>query len=66
MPIHAEIDTEKRRVHATCMGVITEDELMKYQLECWVCGDTSGFDGVFDATQGDFSVIEFSSLLSFT
>jgi hypothetical protein len=65
MPIQAEIDREKRRVHAVCSGPVSADDLMRYQTDCWINSCTHGYDGIFDATLGDFTAVDFSTLLDF-
>ena len=65
MPIKFTINREKRLVHATCSGVVTADELMVYQKDTWITGNVDGFDGLFDASGGDFSQLNYSDLLPF-
>lgn len=66
MPIMVTIDKDKRYVHAICNGVIREADLMAYQQTTWIDADTKGFDGLFDASQGDFSHLDFSDLVLFS
>ena len=66
MPISVDIDKANRLVFASCSGKISNQDLMQYQQETWVAEDTTGFDGMFDATQGNFDGIIYSELLSFS
>jgi hypothetical protein len=66
MTISVDIDRHRKLVRATCSGQVTVDELMDYQTETWLNSNVNGFDGLFDARQGDFGDIDVTSLLSFS
>lgn len=66
MPIAFEIDRERRRVHAVCTGDISADELMNYQVECWINAGTYGYDCIFDACEGRFEYVDFATMLDFS
>jgi len=63
MPIIVDIDRQARRVNAKCEGMITMDDVMNYQTDVWVRGAVSGFDGLFDSRDGDFSQINMTDLI---
>ena len=64
MPIHADINVDERRVYTTCSGEITAACFKNYQDNVWRDESLYGFNELFDATQADFSTLNFSDMLT--
>lgn len=50
MPITFSIDSRRRMVWATASGLLTDRDVLAYQMAAWEQADTVGFDEVVDLT----------------
>ena len=62
MPIQSSVDLKERIVYSTCVGTMKCDDFVEYVKEIWSHGDYYGFNELFDVTQADWSVFDFSHL----
>ena len=49
MPIRYDIYHDRKLVHATLEGLVTDAEIFNYQLEAWSRPDVAGYDELIDA-----------------
>lgn len=50
MPIIYEVNRESRLVFARVIGVLTHEDIVRYQADVWAHSDVRGFDEIVDAS----------------
>ena len=66
MSIDVTICDRVKLVHATCIGLITKEELYHHQNSIWCTGQYTGYDCIFDMLNADFCKIQYNQLLTFS